>query len=220
MPLVVIHASNLSADQKARIGDQVVRALHLEHISPVSVVVLFKPEDADIYVDGGLVSEAPAPAASAPSVIHIPAPMPQASPSRIETPDFRSRARRTKAELEDLKGELVAKLQAHGALSSFQAQEVLGLRDCDWAPATLRRFFSELEEEGAIEKQGQKRGTRYCWKGDGSPAPAGVPLLVKKSEESEPVGISEDEEAKVQELLKAYAPESQEVPSPEPTEEA
>jgi DNA-binding transcriptional regulator YhcF (GntR family) len=59
----------------------------------------------------------------------------------------------------------VKTLQLQGALSSFQAQEELGLKTCDWAPATLRRFFSELEDEGVIVKQGQKRGTRYVWKG-------------------------------------------------------
>ena len=43
---------------------------------------------------------------------------------------------------------LVQILQEKGALSSFQAQEELGLKTCDWAPATLRRFFSELGDSG------------------------------------------------------------------------
>lgn len=39
----------------------------------------------------------------------------------------------------------------------------LGLKDCDWAPATLRRMFHELAESKEIRVEGQKRGTRYHW---------------------------------------------------------
>jgi hypothetical protein len=90
-------------------------------------------------------------------------------------------------ELQDLKAQLVARLQGKGALSSFQAQIDLGLKACDWAPATLRRFFSELEEEGLITKQGQKRGTRYVWNGiNTQQAPlAPGPRLVKRVEDGE-----------------------------------
>jgi hypothetical protein len=98
--------------------------------------------------------------------------------------DFKTKPRRSKVELSDLKAQLVKTLQFQGALSSFQAQEELGLKSCDWAPATLRRFFSELEDEGVIVKQGQKRGTRYVWKGT-THQPRSTPAakLVKRVEE-------------------------------------
>ena len=78
-------------------------------------------------------------------------------------------------------------LQSEGALSSFDAQTRLGLKESDGAPATLRRLFSELEEAGHILKQGQKRGTRYVWKGIVQSATPALPpvKLVKRSEEEE-----------------------------------
>ena len=105
-------------------------------------------------------------------------------------PDFKNKLRRSKVELNDLKAQLVKTLQLQGALSSFQAQEELGLKTCDWAPATLRRFFSELEDEGVISKQGQKRGTRYVWKGITSQSAHSAPLarLVKRAEEEPTTG--------------------------------
>jgi hypothetical protein len=54
MPLVVIQASDLSSEQKKRIGDRLMEAFHREGIHASSVVVLFKREDADILLDGGL----------------------------------------------------------------------------------------------------------------------------------------------------------------------
>ena len=95
----------------------------------------------------------------------LPGPPAPGRPSRGPCPDFKSKLRRSKVELTALKAQLVKTLQLQGALSSFQAQEELGLKTCEWAPATLRRFFSELEDEGVILKQGQKRGTRYVWRG-------------------------------------------------------
>jgi hypothetical protein len=181
MPLVTIQATRLSTDQKKRIGDHVIEAFHREGIPASSVVVLYSHEDLDILLDGGYLIEStldpqpslPKPATSAPAVAEAPE-------------EFKTRSRRTKAELSELKALLVSKLQLQGALSSFQAQTELGLKDCDWAPATLRRFFSELEEEGVIIKQGQKRGTRYVWKGITSQAQGGgMPKLVKKPETSE-----------------------------------
>lgn len=178
MPLVIIQASDLSSEQKKRIGDRLMEAFHREGIHASSVVVLFKREDADILLDGGLLIEAAsteAPAFSAP---------PSASTGESgASEDFKTRPRRTKSELNDLKSQLIKRLQLQGALSSFQAQEELGLKDCEWAPATLRRLFSELEEEGAIVKQGQKRGTRYVWKGITSqPLSGATPKLVKRTE--------------------------------------
>lgn len=188
MALVLIQAPALSAAAKKRVGDQIITALHNEDVHASSVVVLFRAEDSDVYLDGGLLFEssakaAPAPAAAAPAAAP-PAPAAAPASTRPSAPDFKTKARRTKAELADLKAQLIKKLQLEGALSSFQAQEALGLKDCDWAPATLRRFFSELEAEGAVTKQGQKRGTRYVWVGVAhmpASAPA-MPKLVKKQE--------------------------------------
>lgn len=160
-----------------------MEAFHREGIPASSVVILYTRRDMDILLDGGYLIEAtldPQP--------QLPVPKPAAlPPAEVEVLDeFKTRSRRTKAELSDLKALLVSKLQLQGALSSFQAQDELGLKDCDWAPATLRRFFSELEEEGVITKQGQKRGTRYVWKGITSQAQGGaMPKLVKKPEATE-----------------------------------
>ena len=183
MPLVTIEANRLSVDQKKRIGDRIIDSFHREGIPASSVVVLYKQQDADILLDGGLLMEGGGdPAPAAPSLD----PAPVATPEPELGEELKTRARRTKAELGDLKALLVKKLQLQGALSSFQAQDELGLKDCDWAPATLRRFFSELEEEGVIVKQGQKRGTRYVWKGITSQTSEGLPAkLVKKQEMTE-----------------------------------
>ena len=180
MPLVTIQATRLSADQKKRIGDRIIEAFHREGIPASSVVVIYARKDLDILLDGGYLIESeldPEPEPLLPKPIST-------APAEAELPDeFKTRSRRTKTELADLKALLVSKLQLQGALSSFQAQDELGLKDCDWAPATLRRFFSELEEEGVITKQGQKRGTRYVWKGITSQAQGGaMPRLVKKPE--------------------------------------
>jgi len=195
MALVHIKSSHLSKDQKKRIGDRVISAFHGEGYAPGSVVVLFEREEADIFLDGGLLFEAGVPTAETPG-FSLPPPVPIGAPVspviRETNPDFRTKLRRSKGELTDLKTQLVQTLQAEGALSSFQAQEALGLKTCDWAPATLRRFFSELEEEGVIAKQGQKRGTRYVWKGITSLAPMATPVakLVKKTEdETSQVGV-------------------------------
>ncbi|WP_243324298.1 MULTISPECIES: hypothetical protein [Geothrix] len=162
MAIVIIQSPNLSSDQKSRIGERVITALQQEGLPPGSVVVLFRPERGDIYLDGLLVqAQASAPVqAAAP-----PAPKPAAPASVAAPPAFKTKARRSKPELEDLKGDLMRALQDRGSLSSFEAQVALDLKDCDWAPATLRRLFTELEEAKLITKSGQKRGTRYVWKG-------------------------------------------------------
>lgn len=182
MPLVIIQSSSLSAEQKKRIGDRVVDSLHSEGIPASSVVVLFQPDKSDVYLDGGLVHELkvaePLPTFLPPSLEAAPR-MVSAVP--VTGSDFRAKARRNRQELGDLRKQLVAALEGQGGLSSFQAQEALGLKDCDWAPATLRRLFAELEEEGLIQKQGQKRGTRYVWKGLATYAPTTpMPKLVKR----------------------------------------
>jgi len=196
MAIVVIHAPRLTKDQKKRIGDRVFDALHSEGIPASSTILLFKREEADILLDGGLLVEAQAELAD---FREEPAPVRQEpvhfQPIAIPTPaapDYKLRARRTKAELSDLKGQLVSSLQMLGHLSSFQAQELLGLKDCEWAPATLRRLFNELEEEALISKQGQKRGTRYVWNGITSQPANSTPILVKR--DNEILIVDEDEE--------------------------
>ena len=162
MAIVIIQSPNLSSDQKSRIGERVITALQQEGLPPGSVVVLFRPERGDIYLDGLLVQAQ----VSAPVQAAVPpAPKPAAPAPVAAPPAFKTKARRSKPELEDLKGDLMRALQDKGSLSSFEAQVALDLKDCDWAPATLRRLFTELEEAKLITKSGQKRGTRYVWKG-------------------------------------------------------
>lgn len=162
MAVVVIETPNLSADQKSRIGERVITALQHEGMAPGSIVVLFRPERGDIYVDGLLIqSQVPQPVSSPVAVPKAPTPAP-APPAE---PAFKTKARRSKPELEDMKQRLTKALQDKGSMSSFEAQEALELKECDWAPATLRRLFTELEEAKLIAKNGQKRGTRYVWKG-------------------------------------------------------
>ncbi len=162
MAVVVIESPNLSADQKARIGERVITTLQHEGMAPGSIVVLFRPERGDIYLDGLLVQTQVATPVTSPVVVPKPmVPVPAPAPA----PAFKTKARRSKPELEDMKQQLMTALQDKGSLSSFEAQVALDLKECDWAPATLRRLFTELEEAKLIAKNGQKRGTRYVWKG-------------------------------------------------------
>lgn len=183
MPVVIIQSPRLSPDQKNRIGERIITALQLEGLAPGSVVVMFRPERGDIYLDGLLVqaetpTHAPVPAAVAPK--------PAAPMAMAEPPAFKTKARRSKPELEDLKQDLMRKLQDKGSLSSFEAQVALDLKECDWAPATLRRLFTDLEEAKLISKSGQKRGTRYVWKGMvNAPQSAPSVKLVKAENDSE-----------------------------------
>jgi phenylpyruvate tautomerase PptA (4-oxalocrotonate tautomerase family) len=179
MPLVNIQTLPISNEQKRRIGEGIVAAFHSAGIPAGSVVVAFRTEIMDLYLQDGLFFEGGGPAAGTDAAAAA-----GVSPaSEAPAADFRHRTRRTKVELRDLKDQLVKALEDSGALSSFQAQEALGLKACDWAPAALRRFFGELEQEGAITKQGQKRGTRYVWRGlTSQPVPATVAKLVKRAE--------------------------------------
>ena len=183
MAIIIIESPSLSSDQKSRIGERVITALQHEGIAPGSVVVVFQPERGDIYLDGLLVqAQAPAPVATP-----IP-PAPKAAASAVApepAPAFKTKARRSKPELEVMKKQLMGKLQETGSLSSFEAQVALELKDCDWAPATLRRLFTELEEAKLIVKSGQKRGTRYLWKGIASTPQATTPVKLVKAENEE-----------------------------------
>ena len=176
MPLAIIQTPHLSQDQKNRVGNRIIEALHAEGFPPSAILVLFKLEDADIYVDGGLVYERPAAPLPAPSESHPVAAFP--------APEARARARRSKADLDQLRTQLIKVLQVKGLMSSFEAQTELGIKDDENGAAILRRLFGELEAEGLIVKQGQKRGTRYAWKGfTNIPSPeTPAPILLKKAE--------------------------------------
>lgn len=167
MPLVMIQAPALSSEQKQRIGDRVVQCLHQEGIPASSVVVLFQRDKSDIYLDGSLVHEVEAapegawePRAAHPAVAVM---------SRAQLPDL--------LELRERVEEL---LMSRGELSSFDAQEGLGLRDAEGVTSALRKVFTELEADGMITKQGQKRGTRYVWKGALAQSAPPMPILVKR----------------------------------------
>ncbi len=183
MAIVVIESPSLSADQKARVGERVITALQHEGMAPGSVVVLFRQERSDIYLDGLLIqSQSPvAVPVQAPPAPKVPAP----APAQEAASSLKTKARRSKPELEDLKQQLVKALQDKGSLSSFEAQVALDLKDCDWAPSTLRRLFTELEEAKFIVKSGQKRGTRYVWKGIANTPQATPAVKLVKAENEE-----------------------------------
>lgn len=177
MSLVIIQTPPLSSEQKKRIGDRLIASLHSEGVPSTSVVVLFQADKSDIYLDGGVVHELDV--ASKPILEVAPRGFPAFPPSEEA---FKYKVRRNREELGDLRKQLVSALESQGGLSSFQAQEELGLKECDWAPATLRRLFGELEQEGLIVKQGQKRGTRYVWNASAlNPSAMPLPKLVKRS---------------------------------------
>ena len=89
-------------------------------------------ERGDIYLDGLLVQTQATAPIPAPVAVAVKAPAPAPEPA----PAFKTKARRSKPELEDLKGKLIKALQEKGSLSSFEAQVALDLKECDWAPAT------------------------------------------------------------------------------------
>jgi hypothetical protein len=181
MAIVIIETPSLTSEQKSRIGERIITALQHEGMAPGSVIVLFQPERGDMYLDGLLVQAQPIPAAPVQA-----APAPKAVvPSPEPTDTFKTKPRRSKPELEDMKNQLMLALQDKGSLSSFEAQVALGLKECDWAPATLRRLFTELEETKLIVKNGQKRGTRYVWKGivNSPQVPLAVKLVKAESDE-------------------------------------
>ena len=166
MAFITLQTSALSAEQKKRLGDRVLYALQQEGIAPGTVVLRYEIEKADLYMDGSLV-EAPrtAPMASQAPVFSLAAARITEEPAAREEsrPDYKTKARRNKQELEGIKEKLVDLLKRDGSLSSFETQKKLKLDDCDWAPNTLRRLFSELIESGEVRKEGEKRGTRYHW---------------------------------------------------------
>jgi len=155
MAIVTIQTSALSGAQKKRVGERVIDSLHREGVPASSTVVFFRPEDADVFLDGGLLFEAP---------VARPAPAPALTPPTKITHTFNKEPAVPKViapTYPEVKEKVRAMLMEHGALSSFQAQSGLAMKNYDGVSAMLRRIFSELETEGIVEKQGQKRGTRY-----------------------------------------------------------
>lgn len=187
MAIVTIESTFLNSDQKIRIGEKILQALGQEGVLASSVVVLFHPERGDMYMDHLLIqaqaqaqAAAPTPAKAAPVAAAAPAPA-----EADASPSYKIKARRTQAELEGIKQDLMGALRQRGSLNSFEAQESLGLKDCDWAPATLRRMFTELEEASLVGKIGQKRGTRYLWTGPADDGASLPPAILVKAEADE-----------------------------------
>jgi hypothetical protein len=189
MAIVTIQTPTLNNIQKKRIGERVIDFLHNEGVPASSVIVLFRQEDADIFLDGGLLIEAKPQSAAAASpntitTVTKPAPLTfiREQPTSIPSP---SQARRTLPEFEEVKEKIRKMLIDNGAISSFQAQAGLALKGIDGASAMLRRAFAELEAEGMVEKQGQKRGTRYVMKGiTSSKQPQAAPVILVKAEKN------------------------------------
>ena len=181
MSLIVIESPALSSEQEARIGDRIISALQQEGMAPSSIVILFRPERGDTYLDGQLFLGSTASPSALP-----PPPAPRALPAEpaVVPVTIRAKGRLTKGESEDLKRKLTQVLQEKGSLSSFEAQVALDLKDCDWAPGALRRLFTELEDAKFITKSGQKRGTRYVWKGIVNAPQTTPPVKLVKAEEA------------------------------------
>ncbi len=186
MAIITLQLPPLTKEQKKSLGNGILYELQKAGISPASTVVIFKPLIEDVYMDSLLV-EAPVVqvAASAPALVVTPVFEAALPPTSMAA---KKAARLNKADKQDLRGKLVDELRKKGSLSSFEAQEALGLKDQDGAPATLRRLFSDLEEEGIIGKTGQKRGTRYVLKGvleAKDKTAAGVKLIKAEPADSE-----------------------------------
>jgi hypothetical protein len=192
MAIVTIQTPALNNIQKKRIGERLLDSLHSEGIQASSVVILFRPEDSDIYLDGGLLIEAkpPQPAAPSPNTITTVMKQPSQPVIREQPQPARAQAHAAPAQAKqkvlpdygEVKERVKKMLIDNGAISSFQAQAGLNLKGHDGASAMLRRVFAELELEGIIEKQGQKRGTRYVIRGMTAAPPQKAPVILVKSD--------------------------------------
>lgn len=156
MALVVIQSRPLTREQKQRIGERIIAALHQEGLPASSTVLLFQREERDILLDGLLV-EAGASGLEFGTSPHYPAVI-------DPTEKYKTRARRTRSELSQMKEQLLQAFQTRECLDSFSARRELGIQNCEWAVGAIRRLFRELEREGLVVQQGQKRGTRYVLK--------------------------------------------------------
>jgi hypothetical protein len=206
LAIVTIQAPTLSDIQKKRIGERVLDSLHSEGIPASSIVVLFRQEDTDIFLDGGLLFEARphhhvAPAVSSSTITTIPKKPVVAAKETAPPPPHQ--VRKAIPEYSEVKEKVRTMLLNHGGLSSFQAQNGLALKGYDGASAILRKVFADLEAEGMVEKLGQKRGTRYVLKGITS-APSQQPppvILVKqdnKPESTQPPQLTHAENQEIQ----------------------
>jgi len=228
MAIVTIQAPSLNDIQKKRVGERILDSLHSEGVPASSIVVLFKPDDTDIFLDGGLLFEARhhhgAPAVSSSTVTTVPkkpsaaaakapapakaapaAPAPAKAPAAPAPAKARVRVRahapqQMKKSLpgySEAKDKIRAMFLNHGGLSSFQAQSGLDLKGHEGASALLRKIFADLELEGMVEKQGQKRGTRYVLKGITANAPqqSAPVILVKQDKQEEAPGAPDPHEA-------------------------
>lgn len=146
--LVVVHTNPIGPEKKRRIEESLVAALAREGFPASQAVFLFQEGSSHLSREDRLPG-----APSGPAV------------SKEISPEFKTRARRTKAELMALKSQLMDALQTNGTLTSFQARQLLDLADCNWAPPALRRIFGELERQGLVVQHGLKRNTCYVWKG-------------------------------------------------------
>jgi len=205
LAIVTIQAPTLSDIQKKRIGERVLDSLHSEGIPASSIVVLFRQEDTDIFLDGGLLFEARphhhvAPAVSSSTITTIPK-KPVAAAKETAPPPVHL-VRKAIPEYSEVKEKVRTMLLNHGGLSSFQAQNGLALKGYDGASAILRKVFADLEAEGMVEKLGQKRGTRYVLKGiTSAPSQQTAPvILVKQDNKPEPTQPSQLTHAENQEI--------------------
>lgn len=148
MTLVVVHTRPIGQEKKKRIEEAIVTALKKEGFPESQAMLLFQ-EGTITPQEGGDAR---------------PAPEARAFPGGV-SPEFKTRARRTQAELAALKSQVTDLLRTRGTITSLQARQMLDLRDCSWAPPTLRRIFNDLEREGLVVQQGFKRNTSYTWKG-------------------------------------------------------
>ncbi len=185
MSFITLKTPSLSAEQKKRLGDRILYALQQEGLAPGSVVLRYEVENGDLYMDGSLVeAPRPAPVAAPAPVFSLAATRISEDAPRAEAiPDYKTKARRNKKELEGLKEKLADLIKRDASVSSFDAQKKLNLADCDWAPNTLRRLFSELIEEGLVRKEGEKRGTRYLWANKGKEELPPVKLVKSEGHE-------------------------------------
>ena len=213
MAIVTIQAPALSDVQKKRVGERILDSLHSEGVPASSIVVLFRQDDTDIFLDGGILFEAkpryPAAAAASSSTITtvskrpsaVAAKVPAPPPAPVKGPEpapakGRGRGRTAPAAphlpkkalptFAEAKEKVRSMLLNHGGLSSFQAQSGLDLKGHDGASALLRKIFADLELEGLVGKQGQKRGTRYVLKGIATAPPhQTTPVILVKHDKSE-----------------------------------
>jgi len=186
MAFITLKTTALNGEAKKRLGDRILYALQQEGIAPGTVVLRYEIEKADLYMDGSLVeAPRPAPMAAQAPVFSLAATRMAEEPAPRDEPrsDYKTKARRNKKELEGIKDKLVDLLKRDGSLSSFETQKKLHLEDCDWAPNTLRRLFSELIESGEVRKEGEKRGTRYHWAIKGKEELPPVKLVKSESHE-------------------------------------